>query len=193
MILVCPQCQTSLDVSGVEPGRLAVCQQCHHHFQVPGKILARQAAPQYFPAPYPMPHNPLDFTENVEDIEEERRDRRDTLAERRELRDDRREDRKIRGLERESGMLGITALALAGTTLILVLSGLLFAKSLPFYGGIGGTLGVPMAIGSLITGFIGVLRPGRTRLYSGIACGVGAFLLLIMIPLLWVLLSQKNP
>jgi len=192
MILACPQCQTTLNVSGVEPGRLAVCQQCQHHFQVAGKILAQPAAPRYIPVPFPMPHNPLDFTETEEVIEEERRDRREILVERRELRDDRREDRKIRGLERESGMLGIMALAFAGTTFLLVLSGLLFAKSLPLYGGIGGVLGVPMAIGSLITGFIGVLRPGRTRLYSGIACGLGAFLLLIMIPLLWVLLTEKK-
>ena len=193
MIHSCPQCQTALDVSGVEPGHLAVCTRCQHHFQVPGKILAMPAAPRYIPVPFPMPHNPLDFTETEEDIEEERRDRRETLSERREVRDERRQDRKIRGLERESGMLGIAALALAGTTFLLVLSGLMFAKSLPFYGGIGGVLGVPMSIGSLIAGFVGVLRPGRSRLYSGIACGLGAFLLLIMIPLLWVLLTQKNP
>ncbi len=74
-----------------------------------------------------------------------------------------------------------------------MLSGLLFAKSLPVYGGIGGTLGVPGAIASLIAGIIGVLRPGRTRLFSGIACGIGAILILFMIPLLWMLLTQKNP
>ena len=71
-----------------------------------------------------MPFNPLDFNATDEDIEEERRERMDKLTERREIRDDHRQDRKIRGLERDSNMLGVLALAFAGTTFLFVLSGL---------------------------------------------------------------------
>jgi len=140
----------------------------------------------------PMPFNTLDFNATDEDIEEERRERKDKLTERREIRDDHRQDRKIRGLERDSNMLGVLALAFAGTTFLFVLSGLLFAKSLPFYGSLAGTLGVPGALACLIMGFIGVLRPGRSRMFSGIACGIGCFLLVILIPLFWVLISAKE-
>ena len=186
MIVTCPQCQTQIDAGGAAPGQTILCKRCQIRLALPAA-----AGPIYIPVPSARTRNPLDFNDTDEDLQEERSDRREQLGERREARHERREERKIRGLEREGNMVGIAALATAGTTGLLVLSGLLFVKSLSLFAGIAGSLGVIGALASLVLGFIGVLRPGRSRTLSGIATGIGAVLILFLIPLLWVTLTQK--
>jgi|GEM_PF-2170854 len=193
MILICPQCQTQIDARGYPAGQVITCSNCKKRLTIPGAAVAHPpVSPVYLPVPVPAT-NPFEFQENEEDIEEERRDRRGVLEERREIRKERQAERTIRSVEREVSIISIAAIALSVTTFLFVASGLLFGRALPWYGGIAATFGIPGAISGIICGIIGIFKPGRSRMISIIATSIGALLLLIMIPLLWMMILNNEP
>lgn len=148
--------------------------------------------PIFIPVPIPMaqPPNPLDFTD--EEIDEERRDRREVREERRDERQVRKSERRYRHLEVGGNPVGVVGFAFAVTTVVLVMAGMIFHKDLKFYTGVAGVLGFPGALAALICGIIGCTRPGRPKLLAGIAACAGGLVLLVFLPLLWLLLLGTN-
>lgn len=200
MTLSCPQCGRPADLSALGPGQFVECVQCRTRFATPPESLPATRPPLPLAqrpvfVPVPMNRNPFDFAEPVDEEErdERRTERKEKRQERREVRDDRREERKIRGLERSGNMLGVTALAVASATAVLVASGLIFARKLTFYAGFIGVLAIPGTISGLVTGLIAALRPGRSRLFGTIATCVSGLLLLVGVPLVWLLVTEPDP
>ncbi len=191
MLLQCPKCGQQAEVPTPSAGRSYSCSSCNLPLEAIEAPLPRVkpvlARPPVF-VPVPTKKNPFEFSE--EDEEERQRDRKERRQERREERDDRRDERQIRGLERKGNMLGIASLAVATTTFLLVLSGLLFVKRLPFYAGSVGTLSLPGSVAGLIAGIIATLRPGRSRIFGSIATGTCGLLILLLIPALWIGLTD---
>lgn len=153
-----------------------VCPSCQARL---GVVKPRPNAPHAKPAP-PPPSAPLPIvvqipTDPFDYIEEKKAD----LRERREARQ---ENRQYYREDRQSNKLGIIGFAVNVTMMLVLLSGWLFAKSLPAYLYITASLAIPVAIMGLVLCIIAALTPNRQRIFAFVGAGVGAVLVLIMLP-----------
>ena len=186
MILICPHCGHRTEYQRQPSNGVYLCRSCQGKFSLPvepplppeassSQPLRSVPAPIVVPIPVNMGEmNPFAF--DPDEIEDERRDRK-------ERREESRDERQLRKLERQSNPLGITSLAISITTLLLMCSGLGFRTELPFYTGLAACLGIPGSLAGLVCGIIGLCRPGRPRILAGVGTGVSAVILLLFIPL----------
>jgi hypothetical protein len=121
-----------------------------------------------------VPTDPFDF------IEEKKAD----LRERREARE---ESRRYHREDRQSNFTGIAGFAMNVTVLLVLLSGWMFAKSLPAYLYITASLAVPVSIAGLVLCIVASLTPSRQRLFALTGAGIGALLVLFLLPLSFLL------
>ncbi len=114
--------------------------------------------------------------ELVEEKIEDLRDRRDHRRERRQFERD----------DRSSNRIGTAGLAMNATALLLLTSGAVFAADLKVYAWIVTLLAIPMVLVGLPCSFVGALRVGRPQSLSWIGVGLGALLLLVLIPVMFL-------
>jgi DNA-directed RNA polymerase subunit RPC12/RpoP len=124
-------------------------------------------------------------TESPEYVEEKIEDMRDRRRSRHERDREWREDRS-------SNPLGVTGLALNATALLLIASGALFSTNLKSYAWFMAVLSVPMVLTGLPCSLVGALRPSRIRYVAWIGVGLGALLIVILIPALMMTLLGKD-
>lgn len=197
MTLICPHCQTRLKANKPSPDGVYTCLSCQGKFDLPveGRPLPPDPPPKTSINPYPAPivvPIPVNMMNGGNPFEFDEEEMREEKQERKERRDERRDERKLRGLDRKTNPLGVASLALSVTTLVFMCSGLAFRRDLPLYTGAAGCLGVPGSLSGLICGIIGLCKPGRPKLLAGIGTGIGAMILLLMVPLTFLDLTQPK-
>ncbi|MCS6865886.1 MAG: hypothetical protein RMJ56_05060 [Gemmataceae bacterium] len=170
----CPRCSAPLRLITTAPTTALEMPQIP-----PPPVMQR---PVYAPpaiVPFPLSVEPREYIEEkVEDLRERRQYRRQQQQYVRE--------------DRISNPVGIAGVAINGTAFLLVMSGLLFGHRLEAYGWVMAVLSIPMVLIGLPLSIVGSLRQGRIRMYSWIGVGLGAMLLLLMIPGLMVLLLKTK-
>src|SRR5207244_2623840 len=99
------------------------------------------------------------------------------------------ETRRYRTEDRAGNPVGIVGFAIGVTTFLLLFGAVVLYKPLPVYLGFVACVSVPAALVGLMCSIIGSLLVGRPRLFSLIGVGIGAFLILIGLPLAFLLLK----
>ncbi len=130
-------------------------------------------------SPFSLGIDPRDYIEEkVEDLRERRQYRREQQQYARE--------------DRVSNPIAIAGLAINSTAFLLVMSGLMFGRGLLGYGWFSAIMSIPMVLLGLPLCLVGGLRQGRVRMYAWIGTGLGAMLLLLMIPGLLLILIKPG-
>lgn len=188
----CLNCRHQWDADPTECAEFVACPNCAKQLRVPRSqpapeppVLAPTPLPTALPAPGPPVMIPIPVpTEHPDYVEEKIEDMRDRRRMRRERE---REDRE----DRSGNVLGATGLALNATAFLFVISGALFSSALRVYSWFAAVLSVPLVLAGLPCCIIAGLRAGRVRYLSWVGTGLGALLLLVLIPALMLVLLPK--
>lgn len=172
----CIHCGQPVKVADASEGDWIECPFCEGEVQVPrrsgiktvGKRRPDDVHPVFVPIVMPA-------QEESELDEERRKDLEDI--------------RRYRTEDRLGNPIGTIGFAISVTTFLFLFSAAVLYKPLVVYLWFVAILSVPATLLGLIFSIVGCLLVGRPKLFSMIGAGVGAFLLLIGLPLSFLLLK----
>jgi hypothetical protein len=191
MRIKCPHCIHNIDVATPIAGEPIACPDCGEWIRR-GNALAPVQQRRRRAMSAPVSRGRVDrydleaYEEEWQERREERQERREERLHRREERDDWRESRRD---EKERNGFAIGGFCVVLACLLFVGGGLLFAKALPLYLGMALTLSVPLTLAGFVLSLLGVFLRKVMRAVAIAGAGIGAALLLLLIPVGFMLLK----